>query len=246
MTKPKKIDTLSSSEVSTVPGPSVGSLIVTSFKLVVTTTLAAGLFYGLAHPTTSPFVPVLAKFQKSEHPVITFACVGIVLFLILASRILAVVFQELGYGPKFSQTHKEPRGHQLTGVALRAYSAHLNAVEAFTLFGAPFLYAAAGNLTGVSADVVARLALVFVALRLAYHVTYILGLSTFRTIIWTASYLTILSLFVLPFAPNFWKVDPQAAVAIAQQAGVQVQGLLIQARGAVNHLLKTYDLGVQI
>jgi uncharacterized MAPEG superfamily protein len=84
----------------------------------------------------------------------------------------------------------DPRTH-------RAYSAQLNAFEAFAPFAAAVLMA---QLAGVDPTRITQLALVFVALRVLHGLFYVGNKPTFRSLIWSAALLCVIALMVLAIA----------------------------------------------
>ena len=89
-----------------------------------------------------------------------------------------------------------PRAQQanLTGLALRAHGAHLNAFEAFTLF-APAVLACEIRHVDISRTAIAGVA--FVIFRAIYLALYLGDKATARSAVWGLGLLTTLGLYVL-------------------------------------------------
>jgi uncharacterized MAPEG superfamily protein len=83
---------------------------------------------------------------------------------------------------------------QLTGRGARALGAHQNAFEAIAVFAPVILIA---HLVGADPVWSARLALAFVAARIAHGVTYLLDLDLARTASFLVAQLCALGIFVL-------------------------------------------------
>jgi uncharacterized MAPEG superfamily protein len=92
--------------------------------------------------------------------------------------------------------NKEPRKTvpQLTGRALRAYSAHLNAFEALAVFAPAVLTA---HVAGADAAWSARLAIGWVVVRFAHGIAYVADIDKLRSALFTVALLCALGLFVL-------------------------------------------------
>ena len=95
--------------------------------------------------------------------------------------------------------NQDPRAQQLqlAGVGRRALGAHNNAMEAFAPFAVGVL-AALGR--GVRADLVACLAIAFVALRAIYLVAYLGNRPSLRSSMWALALLVNVALMVLAVA----------------------------------------------
>lgn len=93
--------------------------------------------------------------------------------------------------------NSDPRNPEFyrTGFRARAHAAHLNGFEAFPLFAVAVLVAQTQGGPQVWVD---RLALVFVAARLAYVGCAYAGLATGRTFAWFIAYLAAIAIFVSP------------------------------------------------
>ena len=81
-----------------------------------------------------------------------------------------------------------------TGFRARANAAQANCFEAFPFFAVGVILAL---LTGVDPTTVDALALFFVAMRVAYVFFYIKDQSKWRTMVWSAAYLTVVALYAL-------------------------------------------------
>jgi len=85
-------------------------------------------------------------------------------------------------------------------------AAHYNVLEAFPGFAAAVIIALATN---VNETLVAKLAVIFVTLRIAYHFVYLTNIAAWlRSTIWVASWFVVLSLFLLPFYPTLYATPP--------------------------------------
>jgi uncharacterized MAPEG superfamily protein len=81
-----------------------------------------------------------------------------------------------------------------TGFRARANAAQANCFEAFPFFAVGVILAL---LTGVDPATVDALALFFVAMRVAYVFFYITDKSKWRTMVWSAAYLTVVAFYAL-------------------------------------------------
>ena len=95
-------------------------------------------------------------------------------------------------GPGYD--NRDPRGwlaKQENPRAHRANAAHLNAFEAFAPFAAGVLMA---QVAGVDARLVTILALVFVALRIAHGIFYVVNVPVLRSLCWLGGFSCVLYL----------------------------------------------------
>lgn len=93
--------------------------------------------------------------------------------------------------------NRDPRGwmaRQDRPRTVRANAAQLNAFEAFAPFAAGVVLA---QLAGVSAERIALLAIVFVALRLAHGVFYLANVHAMRSLVWFGGFACVLGLLAL-------------------------------------------------
>jgi uncharacterized MAPEG superfamily protein len=92
--------------------------------------------------------------------------------------------------------NSDPRAwlSQQTGFRARANAAQANCFEAFPFFAIGVVLAL---LTGVPPDTVDALALFYVAMRVAYVFFYITDKAKWRTMVWSAAYLTVLAFYAL-------------------------------------------------
>ena len=81
-----------------------------------------------------------------------------------------------------------------TGYRARANAAQANCFEAFPFFAAGVILAL---LTGVEPDTVDAMAVFFVSMRVAYVFFYVTDRAKWRTMVWSAAYLTVLALYAL-------------------------------------------------
>jgi uncharacterized MAPEG superfamily protein len=84
-------------------------------------------------------------------------------------------------GPRYDNRHVREWQSKLTGPALRAHCAHLNAFEAFPFFAAAVLAAMVAQ-----ADMghVAMISIAFVAARIVYGLVYLLNIAIARSVVW--------------------------------------------------------------
>ena len=76
----------------------------------------------------------------------------------------------------------------------RANAAQANCFEAFPFFAVAVFLAL---LTGVEPDSVDALSMLFIAFRVAYVFFYVTDKAKWRTMVWSAAYLTVVALFAL-------------------------------------------------
>jgi uncharacterized MAPEG superfamily protein len=81
-----------------------------------------------------------------------------------------------------------------TGFRARANAAQANCFEAFPFFAMGIILAL---LTGVDPGTVDALAMFFIAARVAYVFFYVTDKAKWRTMVWSAAYLTVVALFAL-------------------------------------------------
>ena len=81
-----------------------------------------------------------------------------------------------------------------TGFRARANAAQANCFEAFPFFAVGVILAL---LTGVDPHTVDAASLFFVAMRVAYVFCYITDKAKWRTMVWSAAYLTVVGLYAL-------------------------------------------------
>ena len=84
-------------------------------------------------------------------------------------------------GPRYDNRSVREWQSRLTGVALRAHYAHLNAFEAFPLFAASVL---AAMITHVEPARVSLLAIVFLLARLLHAFSYMADTAVARSLAW--------------------------------------------------------------
>ena len=83
---------------------------------------------------------------------------------------------------------------QQSGFRARANAAQANSLEAFPFFAVGLVLAL---LTGVDPFVVDLLALLFVAVRVAYVACYLADKALFRSLFWAVGYFTVIAFYVL-------------------------------------------------
>lgn len=82
---------------------------------------------------------------------------------------------------------------QLTDRGKRALGAHLNGFEVFPAFAAAVIMA---HLTGVNANILSILSVIFVVSRLIYIYLYLNDKATLRSLIWGIGILCVLFIFI--------------------------------------------------
>jgi uncharacterized MAPEG superfamily protein len=115
---------------------------------------------------------------------------------VLVAGILPVVCAGIAKSGFKGYDNHDPRAWlaRQTGFRARANAAQANCFEAFPFFAAGVILAL---LTGVDPDTVDALASFFIAARLAYVFFYITDKAKWRTMVWSAAYLTVVALFAL-------------------------------------------------
>jgi uncharacterized MAPEG superfamily protein len=95
-------------------------------------------------------------------------------------------------GPRYDNRHVREWQAKLTGPALRAHYAHLNAFEAFPFFAAAVLAAIAAH-----ADMqrVAMLSIAFVVSRVVYGLVYLWDVAALRSLVWFAGLGCVVAIF---------------------------------------------------
>lgn len=127
---------------------------------------------------------------------IPYVCLLLAVFLIYIPRGVmgrAMAQQPAGYD------NATPRAQQatLTGLALRAHGAHLNAFEALTLFAPAVL---ACEIRHVDVSRTAILSVAFIVLRTIYLALYLGNQPTARSSVWSLGLLATLGLYGLAIA----------------------------------------------
>jgi uncharacterized MAPEG superfamily protein len=80
------------------------------------------------------------------------------------------------------------------GYRKRAHAAHLNHFESFPPFAAAIIIA---MMRGVNATTIDMLAIAFVLCRVVFTWAYVKDYASFRTVVWSAGLLCVVTLFVL-------------------------------------------------
>ena len=115
---------------------------------------------------------------------------------ILAAALLPYAWAALAKRSGQRYNNRDPRpwvARQEDPLVQRAYSAHLNAFEAFAPFAAGVLMAQA---TGVPAGVVQALALAFIGFRLLHGVFYVTAMHWLRSLAWVGGFACVAWLMV--------------------------------------------------
>jgi len=86
-------------------------------------------------------------------------------------------------GPRYNNRRVREWQAQLTGPALRAHYAHLNAFEAFPFFAAAVL---AAVITHADAARVAMLSIAFIVARVLHGLAYLADIAWARSLVWFA------------------------------------------------------------
>lgn len=115
---------------------------------------------------------------------------------ILVAGIMPVVCAGIAKSGFKGYDNSDPRAWlaRQTGFRARANAAQANCFEAFPFFAVGVVLAL---LTGVEPDTVDALAMFFIAARLAYVFFYVSDKAKWRTIVWSAAYLSVVALYAL-------------------------------------------------
>jgi len=92
--------------------------------------------------------------------------------------------------------NNEPRAgidQKLQGYRARAYAAQLNGFEAFPFFAAAVIIA---HVLHGPQRLVDILALIFIAARIVYLLFYLGAKGTFRSLVWTVGYASVIAIFI--------------------------------------------------
>ncbi|ARD23479.1 MULTISPECIES: MAPEG family protein [Shewanella] len=117
-------------------------------------------------------------------------CLFIALLLpYFAKGPVAVAMAKLG---GYDNAHPRAQQSQLTGLGARALAGHQNAFESLIVFGICCLTAIATDNVN---STVSTLAIVHVVARAAYHILYIKGLSTLRSLSWFVAIFSSFGIF---------------------------------------------------
>jgi uncharacterized MAPEG superfamily protein len=121
----------------------------------------------------------------------------IALWCVLVAGLLPIITVGLAKGSGGAYDNNDPRGRagSYTGLARRAYAAHLNGFEAFPLFAAAVLVA---ELKGGPRGMVDGLAVVFIAARLGYVGLYLADMAALRSLVWTVGFFSAIAIFASP------------------------------------------------
>jgi uncharacterized MAPEG superfamily protein len=116
---------------------------------------------------------------------------------VLIAALLPYVWIGFAKGGAADYNNKDPRGWMAKQQSYRvrnANSAHLNAFEAFPPFAIAVLMA---QFTQVDAQLVAWLAMAFIALRILHGAFYLAGLHRFRSLVWVSGLSCVIALMML-------------------------------------------------
>ncbi len=127
-------------------------------------------------------------------PAIPVLCVVIAYVLVYVPHFIAgpARFKMKG---GFDNNYPRDQAARLEGWAKRASAAHLNGHESFSPFAIAVVVAWLG---GAGERTIAMLAMVYVALRVAYIAFYLANLAAVRSLAWIAGFGITIALFVLP------------------------------------------------
>lgn len=116
--------------------------------------------------------------------------------MVLAAGIMPVVCAGIAKSGFKGFDNHDPRAwlSRQTGFRARANAAQANCFEAFPFFAVGIVLAL---LTGVDPDTVDGLALLFMAARVLYVVFYLADKAKWRTMAWSAAYLTVVASYAL-------------------------------------------------
>jgi uncharacterized MAPEG superfamily protein len=121
--------------------------------------------------------------------VISYACV-------LVAGLMPVVCAGIAKSGFKGYDNSDPRAWlaRQTGFRARANAAQANCFEAFPFFAVGVILAL---LTGVAPTIVDAASVFFVAMRVAYVFCYVSDKAKWRTMVWSAAYLTVVALYAL-------------------------------------------------
>lgn len=116
--------------------------------------------------------------------------------MVLVAGIMPVVCAGIAKSGFKGYDNRDPRAWlaRQTGFRARANAAQANCFEAFPFFAVGVVLAL---LTGVDPRTVDALSVWFVAARVAYVAFYLIDKDKWRTMVWSAAYLTVIALYVL-------------------------------------------------
>ena len=103
-------------------------------------------------------------------------------------------FKAMGGRAFDNQNPRDPKFYQ-PALRSRALGAHINGIETFPFFAFAVVLAEFRQVPQSNLD---HLALLFVALRLAFVAVYLAGWGWTRTVIWNFGFLVNLAIFLLP------------------------------------------------
>ena len=96
-------------------------------------------------------------------------------------------------GPRYNNRRVREWQAQLTGPALRAHYAHLNAFEAFPFFAAAVL---AAMITHADPTRVAMLSIAFIVARVLHGIAYLADIAWARSLVWFIGFGLVLSILL--------------------------------------------------
>lgn len=106
-------------------------------------------------------------------------CLLIAGLLPILAKAPVVYFQNREHG--YDNKHPRAQQQRLTGIGARAVAGHYNAYEAFPLY-------AAAVLATISTDAISersmQLAIAYIALRIGYHILYLMNADKLRSLVW--------------------------------------------------------------
>ena len=123
-----------------------------------------------------------------------FFCLILLVILAFSPRPITIAgaIRELG-----RYDNRNPRGifDKTSGLGKRAQAAHLNTLEALTVF-APAVFVA--HLGGADPKLAAALSVAFIVIRCAYLACYLADAASMRTTVWFLGFGTTLALYLSP------------------------------------------------
>ena len=117
-----------------------------------------------------------------------------VLAAVLLYLLTIAPFKVIGHPQFDNQNPRDPRFYQ-NPLRTRALGAHANGIETFPFFAFAVLLAEFRHAPQPTLDM---LALLFVALRLAFVAIYLAGWGWRRTVVWNLGFLANVAIFLLP------------------------------------------------
>ncbi len=121
--------------------------------------------------------------------------VAVLLYLLTVAPVKAI-----GYST-FDNSYPRDAAFYTPGIRARALGAHINGIETFPFFAAAVLLA---EFRSQPQHLIDLLAVVFVAVRLAFVVAYLGNRPTLRTLLWNLGFAINAAIFFLPWWGPHW------------------------------------------